>query len=266
MEVNSENILVFVLIGCLLVCVLSVFIVFFVLSYRKKQADFMLEKQQLQSQYQEILLQSQIEIQEQTLHNISQEIHDNIGQVLSLAKLNIGTMDINQPSQLQEKINCSRDLVGKAIQDLRQLAKTMNSTFITEAGLVGAIEAELEIVRKSGVLLAHLYVEGQPVRTDPQKELILFRIFQEVMTNIIKHATAEKVEIRIGFSEELLNITISDNGKGFDTATINASEKPASGLGLRNMQHRARLIDANLSITSIPEKGTTVAIRLPLTT
>ena len=108
------------------------------------------EKQQLQSQFQQTLLQSQLEIQEQTLQNISQEIHDNIGQVLSLAKLNIGTIDIYQPEKAQVKIHDSYELMGKAIQDLRNLARSMNSSYVMEMGLLRAIEYEVEMINKSG--------------------------------------------------------------------------------------------------------------------
>ena len=257
--------LLFIVITIVLLMIIP-FIIMMGFLYKKKQIRHTREKEDLQQQFRQTLLQSQLEIKEQTLHHISQEIHDNIGQVLSLAKLNISTMDPGKPEQLMEKIDSSRQLVAKAITDLRQLARSMNTDYITEVGLVKSVETELEIIRKSGVITPLLYVEGYPVKINPQKQLILFRIFQEVMTNIIKHAGAEKVEIRIGSTEELLNITISDNGKGFDTEKAYAPEIPASGLGLRNMQHRARLIDASLSVTSIPEKGTTVAIRLPITT
>ena len=122
------------------------------------------------------------------------------------------------------------------------------------------------MILKSGVFIPQLNVEGQPVKTNPQKELILFRIFQEVINNIIKHAAAKKVDIRIAFTEELLNITVIDNGKGFDTTPLSISDNPAFGLGLRNMQNRARLIGADFSITSIPGTGTTINIQLPLST
>ena len=104
------------------------------------------------------------------------------------------------------------------------------------------------------------------MKLNAQKELILFRIFQEIINNIIKHAVAKKVDIRVAFTEELLNITVTDNGKGFDTTQLNTSDNSTFGLGLRNMHNRARLIGADFSITSIPETGTTINILLPLHT
>jgi two-component system, NarL family, sensor kinase len=248
----------------LVLITLAFFIIVFLIAYNKKQRRNKKEKAELQSQFNQTLLQSQLEIQEQTLNKISQEIHDNIGQVLSLAKLNIGTIDICQPERAQEKIKDSRELVGKAIQDLRNLARSMNTTYVNELGLLRSIEYEVEMIRKSGVFIPQLNVEGQPSKLNAQKELILFRIFQELINNIIKHAEAKKVDIRIVFTEELLNITVIDNGKGFDTTLLNSPDNPTSGLGLRNMQNRARLIGAVFSITSIPRTGTTINIQLPL--
>jgi two-component system NarL family sensor kinase len=263
MQKISEDIIL-VISATLFILLIISFIIIFIILYQKRRQVYAKEKAELQSQFQQTLLQSQLEIQEQTLQNISQEIHDNIGQVLSLAKLNIGTIDIYQPEKANIKINDSRELLAKAIQDLRNLARSMNTTYIAEMGLLRSIEYEVEMVRKSGVFIPQLNVEGQTVKLNAQKELILFRIFQELINNIIKHAAAKKVDIRIVFTEELLNITVTDNGKGFDTTQLNNNENPSFGLGLRNMQNRARLIGAEFSITSIPETGTTVNIRLPL--
>lgn len=265
MQKISDDIILVISLTLFVLLIIS-FIIIFIILYQKRRQLYAKEKAELQSQYQQTLLQSQLEIQEQTMQNISQEIHDNIGQVLSLAKLNIGTIDIYQPERAQIKITDSRELLTKAIQDLRNLSRSMNTTYISEMGLLRSIEYELEMIRKSGVFIPQLNVEGQPVKLNAQKELILFRIFQELINNIIKHAAAKKVDIRIVFTEELLNITVTDNGKGFDTTQLNTSDNPAFGLGLRNMHNRARLIGADFSITSIPGSGTTVNILLPFYT
>jgi two-component system NarL family sensor kinase len=240
------------------------FIIIFIVVYQKRQQVFVKEKADLQSKFNQILFETQLEIQERTVNHVSQEIHDNIGQVLSLAKLNIGTIDIYQPETAQEKIKSSTELVGKAIQDLRHLARSMNAGYITEMGLLRAIENEVELIRKSGAFLPQVNVEGIMIKINSQKELILFRIFQELINNIIKHAEAKKVNIRIVFTEEFLNITVIDNGKGFDATQLNFSGNSAFGLGLSNMKNRAMLIGADFSITSIPGTGTTANIRLPL--
>lgn len=263
---NAEIIFYVILVSIIVFCALSIGIIYFILEYQRKKFVHQKEKQQLQIQFQQTLIESQHEIQEQTVNVVSQEIHDNIGQVLSLAKLNIGTIDICQPETAQIKINDSRDLVGKAIQDLRNLARSMSTGYITEMGLLRSIEYEVEMIRKSGAFLPQLHVEGHVIKINPQQELILFRILQELINNIIKHAAAKKVDIRIVFTEELLNITVIDNGKGFDTTQLTYTGNSPFGLGLRNMKNRAQLIGADFSISSIPGTGTTANIRLPLST
>ncbi len=127
-------------------CFISVFALFY--QYRRNKHNQ--EKQQLTVEFKHALLQSQLGIQEQTMLTISQEIHDNIGQVLSLAKLNLGTIDVNKPESFTQKITDSRELVGKAIQDLRNLAKGLNTSFINEMGLLRSIEYELDMIKRSG--------------------------------------------------------------------------------------------------------------------
>jgi signal transduction histidine kinase len=231
--------------------------------YQKRSQNFIREKDILQSKFSQTLLQSQLEIQEQTLNKISQEIHDNIGQVLSLAKLNVGTMDIGQPGQLAEKIEASKKLLAKAIQDLRDLSRSLNTDYVQQMGLARAIEYELELLRKAGDLKVGFLLKGSPFRTDTQKELILFRIVQEVINNVIKHAAASEVIVELEYQSGQLLLTITDNGQGFDLTPLEQKTNPTFGIGIKNMHSRARLIGAEYSISSTPGKGTTVRLLLP---
>jgi len=243
---------------------IAFFIISFLFIYQRKHNKHKQEKTDLQFKFQQTLLQTQLEIQEQTLKNISQEIHDNIGQVLSLAKLNLGTMDIEQPEKLQQKIDDSRTLVGKAIQDLRDLSKSLDADQIKARGLNRAIEYELEMIKKTGSYETHFNVEGSPQKLDPQRELILFRIVQEILNNIIKHAKANAIEIRLGYEPEELFIDISDNGTGFDLKQLEENNNEKLGQGIRNMHSRAKLINAGFSMSSTIGKGTLVTIHLPI--
>src|SRR6476620_11770046 len=119
--------------------------------------------EQLQQHYRQELLRAQLEIQEQTLKNISQEVHDNIGQVLSLARLNINAITFEEPQPLlQDKVKNISGLMSKAIQDLRDLSKSLHSDTITEKGLLGAIEYEFDMMKKAGAYNTSMIVEGEP--------------------------------------------------------------------------------------------------------
>jgi signal transduction histidine kinase len=258
----SEVLILIITTTCLLL-LLGGIIIGFILLFRSRQQKYFRDTQTLQSQFDQTLLQSQLEIQEQTLQNISQEIHDNIGQVLSLTKLNLGTMDIDKPDQLQQKIEDSKKLIGKAIQDLRDLSKSLSTDYVSAMGLTEAINYELEMIRKSGVYTTTLETEGSPIKLEAQKELIIFRIVQEIINNIIKHAKATTIIIQLNYGPEAFSIIVNDNGSGFDLTPLNAGDNSKFGLGLRNMYKRARLIGAQFSITSTLGAGTTVTLILP---
>ena len=243
--------------------ILFVLFVFFYLRVKQRQGEMLLKEQKIKSDYEEELLRTQLEIQEQTLKNISQEIHDNVGQVLSLAKLNLNIMDIAKTEQLQGKIDNTLSQVSKAINDLRDLSKSFNTDNIIAIGLVRAIENELEMIKKTDFLKTEFESTGLKRKLEPQKELILFRIVQEALHNIIKHAGAKMIKVSAAYSDKELELLIADDGHGFDLSPLNQEGETGFGLGLRNMQNRAKLIGADFNMNSIAGEGTVVKIVLP---
>lgn len=230
------------------------FIITLGIRYRRKIKEATL----LSIKFQNTLLQTQLEIQEQTLQNISQEIHDNTSQLLGLIKLNLATADPAKEEQTREKINASHQLVTQVINSIRQMSHTLDSGFVARIGLPEAIKYQLELVQKTGEYTATLDVQGEEQKTDPQKELILFRMVQESLNNIIKHAKASEIRVALTYSPQQLSIVISDNGAGFEQAT------KSDGIGLQNMHNRAKLIGAELDIQSELDKGTSTTIVLPV--
>jgi signal transduction histidine kinase len=258
----QEGLTDYVNIGTAIFLLLAIlFILLIVISLRRRQR-MLKEKDMLRMQYEKEILRTQLEIQEQTLKNISQEIHDNIGQALTLAKLNLNTMP---PAgiEIQEKIITTKELISKAIVDLRDLSRSLNTDYVADMGLQKALEYELVLISKSSAITTKLLTEGEPFRMDKQKELILFRILQELLNNTIKHAGATTINAKIIYSSKELELSVADNGKGFTIPDTQNENQPASGLGLRNMHNRAKLIGATFSMNSIPGKGTEVKIVLP---
>lgn len=265
---KNQEVYISLITGIALILFVSTILLLSVIRFKSKETLHKFEKQSLQSQYQQELLHTQLEIQEQTLKTISQEIHDNIGQVLSLAKLNLNTIDITKQDELLEKIGGSKQLVSKAIQDLRDLSKSLNTDSITSIGLLRAIEYELEMIRKAGEHQALMEITGTVIRLEPQRELIVFRIIQEVLHNIIKHAEAKNIKVQAGYTDNELELIVSDDGKGFDSESMYTPQgienTTAAGLGLRNMSSRAHLIGAGFVMNSVPGHGTTVKLKIPL--
>jgi two-component system, NarL family, sensor kinase len=208
------------------------------------------------------LLKTQLELQEQTLQHISQEIHDNIGQALTFVKLNINTIDLYKVEETQSKLAESKELITKAIQDLRHVTKSINTDFINEAGLAACIEFQLHFLEKTGLYTTRLHMAETWCKSQPHTELVLFRVIQELLNNIVKHAEASVIEIRLECHPDKLQITVSDNGKGFlQPVTMPADGN--KGLGLGNMKKRIAIIQGSLHIDSIPGQGTTATIEVP---
>jgi two-component system, NarL family, sensor kinase len=257
---TNTEVYLFIITGIIILNVFLGFIVYFIFMYRRKQKTNRNEKNELTFQFQKTLLQAQLEIQEQTFKNISQEIHDNIGQVLSLAKLNLSAIEINPEEDCREKALGAKKLVSKAIQDLRDLSRSLNTDYVSQMGLARAIEYELEMIRKSALYETELVIEGAVNAFEKQKELILFRIVQEVLNNIIKHANATLIRVVLEYGVDSFGLTVSDNGDGFDLGPLNADD--GFGLGIRNMHSRANLIDAEFGISSTLGAGSTVQLRV----
>ncbi|MBS1738566.1 MAG: hypothetical protein JSS98_18440, partial [Bacteroidetes bacterium] len=179
--------LVFIIIGFFIVILIA-----FINQRKKKHIE---EKATLQLKFQQELLHSQLEIQEQTFNNISQEIHDNVGQILSLAKVQINIMNESE-TMSKEMLNEVKENVGKAMSDLRDIAKSLSSERIRSLSMHSAISNEAERINKSGVSQISVSVEGEEKKMNEQKKLILFRIIQESLQNSIKHANASRIGIQ----------------------------------------------------------------------
>ena len=262
MFAKIQNLSNSIVIGTVIFLFLAIFIVGNLLLYYYKRKKHFAESIKLKADFSQTLLQTQLEIQEQTLKNISQEIHDNIGQALTLAKLNLNTMPPTG-ADVQEKIITTKELVSKAIVDLRDLSRSLNTDYVANMGLEKAIEYELTLITKSSNIKTQLDTIGQSYRLTKQKELILFRIVQEVLNNTLKHAGASSIQASIKYGEASLDLSISDDGNGFDAAAIKTGQQHSNGLGLHNMPDRAKLIGAACEINSTPGAGTRIVITIP---
>ena len=241
------------------ILLLGLFILLLATLYSKKQQKNRREKLLMQTQFQQELLQTQLEIQEQTLKTISQEIHDNIGQVLSLAKLNLNTVNIND-EVANKKIGDTKELVSKAINDLRDLSRSLHGDKIAELGLHESIANELKILENTGQFKTVLRTtSGSAYKLDQQKEMVLFRIFQEAINNIIKHAKANIITVEFDYKPSAFSMNIIDNGIGFKEAELRSTQ---TGIGLKSMRNRAAMIGAAFSCVSAPGNGTSIQLQL----
>lgn len=221
------------------------------LTLAKKEIAYM----EMQANFQQEVLNTQIEIQEQTFEHISREIHDNIGATLTLAKLNLyHNIPLNSKN---EKLKDANNLISQALQDLRELSHSLNTSKIEELGLMAVLKREAELFEKRTAIRIDIVVAGEFPDLGAKKELILFRIIQEALTNIVKYAKATLICIRFERAEHILLLTVDDDGIGFDT------KNNIVGNGLTNIKCRCKILNASFDILSRKNKGTRLIITLP---
>jgi two-component system, NarL family, sensor kinase len=247
---------------CILVLAgFALLIVYIVSVHQKNRGRFIKEMEEMKINFKNEILQSELEMQEDTFESISMEIHDNISQLLSVAKLNLGRIG-NLTGEDLKKIQYSVDLMSEAMYGLNDLSRRLNAEMIREEGLCVAVEEYVSQLRKSTEFEIVFNTSGFKKYFPIEKELILFRILQESVNNIIKHAEANHIIIDLHFSHDSLQLNIRDNGKGFDlSGTSNRSQK---GAGIKNMQKRAALIGGKFLLETGLEKGTRISIELPV--
>jgi len=226
------------------------------LNRRKKR--FIEEKLSLQAQFNEQLMQSRLEIQQQTFSDISQEIHDNVGQLLSVASIQLTIAEQQRDGNLPA-LQQARESLSRAMTDLRQLARGLNAGRLHNDSLAVLIQQELDKINQTGLYNANINVTGAERDIQPQQKLIIFRMLQESLQNIIRHAAATQITVRIDYSAAALQIKVTDNGQGF----VVSETSRLQGIGLRNIIKRADLLGGTASIESSPGEGTTIIIFLP---
>lgn len=194
-------------------------------------------------------LQSEIAVQEQTFEQIAREVHDNWGQRLTLVKFHLQVMELpslEQPLQLLDQL----------LEELRSFSRSLSSSRIKKIGLVRAIEEDIDFLKGVSEIKFSFDVYPGSHTPDEYNSIVLYRIFQEAESNILKHAKASEVNVNLREEQGNVSFEISDNGVGFDP--VNHQSK---GIGLHNILRRARLINATCQFNSSPGKGTQIFIQ-----
>jgi two-component system, NarL family, sensor kinase len=233
-------------------------------NYNLKSLELKTKLEDLKSHQEKLLLKTELEIQEQTFQFISKEIHDNVTQGLSLAKLNLNIIDIDNIQESKLLIHKSTALISKALSDLNHLSKSLDADLIESYGLIHAIKYEIERWQRLAKNDIELEVNGELQFLNTNSELLIFRIIQESINNIIKYAKAENIKITIIYSTEHIQISVKDDGIGFDPATIFTNKKIGEMAGLKNMRQRAESLDGKLTIDSTPGMGTLLNVNIPI--
>ncbi|TXE14215.1 sensor histidine kinase [Algoriphagus aquimarinus] len=230
--------------------IMSTFVISMVFIHRQRQAQNLQKMDQVKSEHEKTLLNIENEIQQETLTHIGRELHDNIGQLLSLAKLNFGSIK-------PEKIAEGRDILGQAIQEVRGLSKQLNLDWVESISINEFIEQQLERIQNTGFCETSLDANFELIDLPKDRKLVLIRVIQESLNNALKHASPENILIRMRENGEIRQILIQDDGKGFD------SSQKSNGSGMFNLKKRMETIGGEFNLTSSVGKGTEITLTLP---
>jgi PAS domain S-box-containing protein len=199
-----------------------------------------------------------IAAQEQERSLISQELHDNVNQLLTTAKLyaDLGRDGVGDAGEMMGK---TINLIQTAIDEIRKLSRQLSVSFITTTALEDAIKELVETVAASNQFTITFHTETFTFLSEDEPiKMAIYRILQEHLTNVVKHAKAKHVEVTLRQSQDKLTLGVVDDGKGFDMA------QKSEGIGLRNMRSRAESLMGIFCIDSQPGKGCTLFVQLPL--
>lgn len=246
--------------GMLLLTFSTVCIILYATLQKKRYYRQLLEKQEKDKQFLKQLMQSRLEVQEQTVKNISAEMHDNIAQMLGAVKLQLhllasGASNDEQKALVEETVDTMREV----IREVRAIGQVMNGSGCNN-GLKESIENDLDRIVASQRIKCNFTQSGNVQALDKERELILYRIIQESVANAVRHGNPSAIYVGMNYQPTSLNVTIEDNGKGFDSAVT----RQHKGIGIANMEERMKLLNGTVLITSELTKGTKVHLNIPL--
>ena len=218
----------------------------------QKKKNSLVEKQKAdKKRFEKEIAETQIEIREETLRNISWELHDNIGQLLTLAKIQLQNAS-------KENIKEVSETITKGLTEVRALSKLINPEAIKNINLKEAVQLEIDRFNRLNFITSALDILGDEQEIDKKHSIIIFRMLQEFFSNTIKHSRAKKLNVTLNYGESILVITAKDNGIGFVT------DSKKEGIGLINIKNRAKLIGAEAVFSSEENKGTMLKIEYKL--
>ncbi|MCW3169747.1 histidine kinase [Chryseobacterium sp. 09-1422] len=233
-------------------------VMIYIRKYKQRKVEYLSEIQIKNEIHQKELLATQLEIQQATMQQIGRELHDNIGQKLTLVSLYTQQMLYeNKVPEVSDRIDQVSQIINQSLQDLRSLSKTLTDDNISQKEIITLIQEEVDntnAFKKCEVFFEHNF---EQLELEFVHKNVLLRIIQEFIQNSIKHSQCKNIFIELNTSEEnLWELCIKDDGVGFDS-----SKKLSNGIGLTNMKNRAKIIGADFIFESKINGGTQLNIR-----
>ncbi len=238
----------------ILLLVIGMVLLFFISGKQKMQQRMELIETRLA--FEQELRQVEAEVSEQILKQLGRELHDNIGQKISALGMGMEKICLDVPA-VSDKMASLKVYLDTTQEDLRLLRKGLDHEHLMQQGIIKSISQEVERIQRLQLLRIHWEAPQEPVPLNRNEQLVLFRMFQEIIQNSLKHAQAKNIYIKFSIKEKTIRLCIRDDGRGFDLD--NTLSQP-SGAGLKNMKERSMLIHLKLQIKTAPGKGCEICI------
>jgi len=234
-------------------------IMVYIRKYKQRKKEYLIEIEIKNEIHQKELLATQLEIQQATMQQIGRELHDNIGQKLTLVSLYTQQLLYeNKVPEVSERIEQVSQIINQSLQDLRSLSKTLTDDNISQKEIVTLIQEEVDNTNSFKKCKVNFNHNFENLDLDFVQKNMLLRITQEFIQNSIKHSRCKNIFIDLNTSHESFwELNIKDDGVGFDRSRITSN-----GIGLTNMKNRAEIIGADFSLESQKNMGTTLNIIL----
>lgn len=246
----------FVMKAGLLIILLCGVIIYLTILHRHKKNRLYTEKILQEERFNRELLSSKVEVQEATFTSVGVELHDNVGQLLSTAFMLINMTERNM-AEVPDTLSAASATLNKSIIELRSLSKSLNKDWLEQFELYRNLQTEISRLNSGGGLQVTLNEMDENIPLTPEQQFILFRMLQEGMQNVVRHANASLLEISITGTASTVLAALKDNGQGFNTRS------KTTGVGIPNMRQRAASLGGSVKWES-GKAGTSIIILLPL--
>ncbi|MCJ7619088.1 MAG: sensor histidine kinase, partial [Anaerolineae bacterium] len=209
-----------------------------------------------------------IDAQEQERKRIAQELHDELGQALTAMSINLSAIDkqlgVELDPEIAERLAETDSLITRTLEQMREMALDLRPSMLDDLGLLPALRWYVKRYENRTGILVDLEVVGLELRLPEHIETAMYRVVQEALTNVARHARANRVDIRLQRRDSIFQAFIEDDGSGFDPAEVADREAQGRGVGLVGIRERIAALGGSLEIKSHPGKGTRLTIELPL--
>lgn len=256
-----------ILIGIGGMLLFAVGIIAFVVVHQRRVIKYQLNLQKLKEEQQKLLLQAAIESEEKERQRIAGDLHDEVGASLSTIRLYLLQAVKKQTLEQAETVNAAaKEILDDVVAKVRQISHRLSPEMLMKFGLKDALQNMAQKLKDSGGVAVDFLSPEEMSRLQPERELAVYRVIQEIIGNMLKHAGATKVVIQLQESHNDLLIRVEDNGKGFTQASFEKLKSIPGGLGLKNIQSRVDILHANINFTSgtVASGGTIMTLKVPV--